>query len=58
MPKINSKNNMEVSESDMADKFVDLIDYYKILHNLKLSTNKTVSRENVLKELGVNQNNK
>ena len=49
---------MEVSESDMADKFVDLIDYYKILHNLKLSTNKTVSRENVLKELGLNQNNK
>ena len=58
MPKIDSKNNIKLIESDMADKLTDLIDYYEALHNLKLSNNKTVSRENVLKELGLNQNNK
>ena len=58
MPKINFKNNVGLIESDLTDKFADLIDYYDALHNLKLSNSKTVSRENVLKDLGLNQNNK
>lgn len=58
MPKINFKNNIELIESDIADKLTDLIDYYDAIHNLKLSNSKTVSRENVLKKLGLNQNNK
>ena len=58
MLKIDSKKNRELIKNDMADKLADLIDYYDALHNLKLSNSNTVSRENVLKELGLNQNNK
>ena len=58
MLKIDSKKNRELIKNDMADKLADLIDYYDALHALKLSNSKTVSRENVLKELGLNQNNK
>lgn len=39
-------------------KITDISDYNDALKNLKASKGKTVSRENVLKELGLNQNNK
>ena len=53
-----SKEGEEIVPDKENLKMTDISDYNDALKNLKASKGKTVSRENVLKELGLNQNNK
>lgn len=52
--KLDGKNATEFMRDAILDKLADTLDYTDAINNLRASKGETVSREDVLKELGLN----